>query len=141
MAESLQGIRALPTGDFQSILEDEWENDSQRSLQQVPNETINATGLSSIHQNLSSSFSHLRRGLANCMADITNHKTQWPWRSMQINYHQSVCRLSYQRIKLLSKIFMIKTTVMQSYLDISKQWFRIKRRKLVGCEQQKWKRI
>ena len=40
MAESLQGIRALPMGDVQSILEGKLENDSQRSLQQVPNESI-----------------------------------------------------------------------------------------------------
>ena len=57
MAESQQGIRALRTGDVQSILEGESENDSQRSLPQVPNKTIDATGLSGIRQNLSSSFS------------------------------------------------------------------------------------
>ena len=59
MAESLQGISALPTGDIQSILEGELENDSQHSLSQVPNETIDATGLSSVRQNLSSSFNSL----------------------------------------------------------------------------------
>ena len=48
MAESIQGIRALPMGDIQSILEDESENDSQRSLPQVPNETIDASGLSGV---------------------------------------------------------------------------------------------
>ena len=67
MAESQQGIRALRTGDVQSILEGESENDSQRSLPQVPNETIDATGLFGIRQNLSSSFSHFRRGLANAI--------------------------------------------------------------------------
>ena len=64
MAESLQGIRALPMGDIQSILEGESEDDSQHSLPQVPDTTVDTTGLSSIHQNLSSSFSHLQRGLA-----------------------------------------------------------------------------
>ena len=64
MTESRQGIRALPTGDVQSILEGESENDSQHSLPQVPNETIDATGLSGICQNLSSLFSCFRRGLA-----------------------------------------------------------------------------
>ena len=57
--------RALHTGDVQSILEE--EEDSQCTLPQVPNETIDATGLSGICQNLSSSFSHFRRGLASCI--------------------------------------------------------------------------
>ena len=68
MAESRQGIRALQTGDVQSILEGKSENESQRSLLQVPNETIDATGLSGVHQNLSSSFSHFRRGLASAIS-------------------------------------------------------------------------
>ena len=68
MAESQQGIRALRTGDVQSILEGESENDSQCSLPQVPNETIDATGLSGVHQNLSSSFSCFRRGLASAIS-------------------------------------------------------------------------
>ena len=67
MAESQQGIRALRTGDVQSILEGESENDSQRSLLQVPNKTIDATGLSGVRQNLNSSFSHFRRGLASAI--------------------------------------------------------------------------
>ena len=73
MAESQQGIRALRTGDVQSILEGESENDSQRSLPQVPNKTIDATGLSGVRQNLSSSFNHFRRGLASV---ISRHPTQ-----------------------------------------------------------------
>ena len=73
MAESQQGIRALRTGDIQSILEGESEYDSQRSLPQVPNETIDATGLSGVRQNLSSSFSRFRRGLASA---ISRHPTQ-----------------------------------------------------------------
>ena len=73
MAESQQGIRALRTGDVQSILEGESENDSQRSLLQVANETIDARGLSGVRQNLSSSFSHFRRGLASA---ISLHPTQ-----------------------------------------------------------------
>ena len=72
MAESNQGIRALRTGDVQSILEGEPENDSQHSLPQVPNETIDTTGLSSVHLNLSSSFNHLRRGLANRIGQQSN---------------------------------------------------------------------
>ena len=44
------------------------ENDSQCSLPQVPNETIDATGLSGVRQNLSSSFSHFRRSLASAIS-------------------------------------------------------------------------
>ena len=59
MAESIQGIRALPIGDVQSILEGESENDSQHSLLHVPDATIDTTGFSSVRQNLSSSFNRL----------------------------------------------------------------------------------
>ena len=72
MAESNQGIRALRTGDVQSILEGEPENDSQRSLPQVPNKTIDTTSLSSVRQNLSSSFNLLRRGLASRISQQSN---------------------------------------------------------------------
>ena len=72
MAESLQGIRALPMGDVQSILEGESENDSQHLLSQVPDATVDTTGLSSICQNLSSSFNCLRRGLASHIGRHTN---------------------------------------------------------------------
>ena len=72
MAESNQGIRALRTGNVQSILEGEPENDSQRSLPQVPNETIDTTSLSSVRQNLSSLFNLLRRGLASRISQQSN---------------------------------------------------------------------
>ena len=52
MAEA-NGIRDLPKQDVQSILEGFSIDDSQRSLPQVPNETL---GLSSVSQTLSSSF-------------------------------------------------------------------------------------
>ena len=68
MAESRQGIWALRTGDVQRILEGESENNSQCSLPQVPNKTIDATGLSGVRQNLSYSFSHFRRGLASAIS-------------------------------------------------------------------------
>ena len=48
------------------------ENDSQHSLLQVPNATIDATGLSSIQQNLSLSFDRLRRGIASHIGRNTN---------------------------------------------------------------------
>ena len=72
MAETSQGIHALQTGDIQSILEGEPENDNQCSLLQVPNKTIDTMGLSSVCQNLSSSFNRLRRGLANCIGRQSN---------------------------------------------------------------------
>ena len=52
MAEA-NGIRDLPKQDVQSILEGFSIDDSERSLPQVPNETL---GLSSVSQTLSSSF-------------------------------------------------------------------------------------
>ena len=61
MAEA-NGICELPKEGVQSILEGYSVNDSDRSLPQVPNETL---GLSSIRQNQSSSFNRLRRGITN----------------------------------------------------------------------------
>ena len=55
MAEA-NGIRDLPKQGIQSILEGFSIDDSERSLPQVPNETL---GLSSISQTLSSSFNRL----------------------------------------------------------------------------------
>ena len=69
MAEA-NGIRELPEQDIQSILEGYSIDDSERSLPQVPNETL---GLSSISQTLSSSFNQLRRGITN---RIRKHTSQ-----------------------------------------------------------------
>ena len=55
MAEA-NGIRELPKQGIQSILKGYSFNDSDRSLPQVPNETLD---LSSISQTLSSSFNRL----------------------------------------------------------------------------------
>ena len=52
MAEA-NGICELPYQDIQRILEGYSIDDSERSLPQVPNETL---GLSSVSQTLSSSF-------------------------------------------------------------------------------------
>ena len=68
MAEA-NGIHDLPKEGIQSILEGYSVNNSDRSLPQVPNETL---GLSSIRQNLSSSFNRLRRGITNCISRNTN---------------------------------------------------------------------
>ena len=55
MAEA-NGIHELPKEDVQSILEGYSDDDSNRSLPQVPNETL---GLSRVSQTLSSSFNQL----------------------------------------------------------------------------------
>ena len=68
MAEA-NGIRELPKRGVQSILEGCSIDDSERSLPQVPNETL---GLSSVSQTLSSSFSRLRRGITNRIGKHTS---------------------------------------------------------------------
>ena len=69
MAEA-NGIHELPKQGIQSILEGYSVDDSDRSLPQVPNETL---GLSSISQTLSSSFNRLQRGISN---HISKHTSQ-----------------------------------------------------------------
>ena len=71
MAEA-NGIRDLPTEQVQSILEGYSDNESQHSLPQVPDTTIDGTGLSSVRQNISSSFNRLRRGIASRMGRNVN---------------------------------------------------------------------
>ena len=68
MAEAT-GIRELPKQGVQSILKGYSVDDSQRSLPQVPNETL---GLSSVSQTLSSSFNRLRRGITNRIGKHTS---------------------------------------------------------------------
>ena len=90
MAEA-NGIRELPKEGIQSILEGYSVNVSNRSLPQVPNETL---GLSSIRQNLSSSFNSLRRGITNRIGRNTNQpQNQTP---MEVDAEQlsptSLCR-------------------------------------------------
>ena len=68
MAEA-NGIHNLPKEVVQSILKGYSVNDSDRSLLQVPNETL---GLSSMRQNLSSSFNCLQRGITNRIVRNTN---------------------------------------------------------------------
>ena len=63
------GIRDLPKQGVQSILEGFSIDDSERSLPQVPNETL---GLSSVSQTLSSSFNRLRRGITNRIGKHTS---------------------------------------------------------------------
>ena len=68
MAEA-NGIRELPKQGIQSILEGYSIDDSERSLPQVPSETL---GLSSVSQTLSSSFNQLRRGITNRIGKHTS---------------------------------------------------------------------
>ena len=68
MAEA-NGIRDLPKQGIQSILEGFSIDDSERSLPQVPNETL---GLPSVGQTLSSSFNRLRRGITNRIGKHTS---------------------------------------------------------------------
>ena len=68
MAEA-NGIRDLPKQGVQSILEGFSIDDSERSLPQVPNETL---GCSSVSQTLSSSFNRLRRGITNRIGKHTS---------------------------------------------------------------------
>ena len=63
------GIRDLPKQGVQSILEGFSIDDSERSLPQVPNETL---GRSSVSQTLSSSFNRLRRGITNRIGKHTS---------------------------------------------------------------------
>ena len=75
MAE-VNGIRELPKQGVQRILKGYSIDDSERSLPQVPNETLD---LSSVSQTLSSSFNRLRRGITNQIAKHTSqpqHQTQ-----------------------------------------------------------------
>ena len=68
MAEA-NGICELPKEGIKSILEGYSVNDSDRSLPQVPNETL---GFSSIRQNLTSSFNRLQRGITNRIGKMTS---------------------------------------------------------------------
>ena len=88
MAEA-NGIRELPKQGIQSILEGYSIDDSERSLPQVPKETL---GLSSVSQTLSSSFNRLRRGITNQIGNtLVSHNTRQLRRSMQNNCHPLVC--------------------------------------------------
>ena len=74
MVEAAQGIRDITTECVQSMLDGKSDLSSQLSLPQVPDATIDGTGLSSIRQNLSSSFNHLHRGIVNHIGQGTNQQ-------------------------------------------------------------------
>ena len=134
MAEA-NGIRELPKEGIQSILKGYSVNDSDRSLPQVPNETI---GLSSVRQNLSSSFNHLRRGITNRIGNITNQpQNQTP---MEVDAEQ------LSPTSLHTQLTAYQTTVrnLQAQNDCNMELLRwletavmTKTRKLVACETRK----
>ena len=74
MAEA-SSIHKLRKEGVQSILEGYSDNESDRSLPQVPNETIS---LSSVRQNLSMSFNRLRRDITDRMGRHTNQSQNQP---------------------------------------------------------------
>ena len=88
MAEA-NGICELPKQGVQSILEGFSIDDSERSLPQVPNETL---GLSSVSQTLSSSFNRLRRGITNRIGNtLVNHNIKHQLKLTRNNCHPLVC--------------------------------------------------
>ena len=114
MAEA-NGIHNLPKEGIQSILKGYSVNDSDRSLLQVPNKTL---GLSSVGQNLSSSFNHLQRGITNCKTRNTNQpQNQAP---MEVDAEQlSPISLPTQLTAYQStEIYTNKMIAMRNYSDI-----------------------
>ena len=132
MAEA-QGIRDLTTEGVQSILDGESDNDSQCSLPQVPDATIDRTGLSSIRQNLSSSFNHLWRGITNCIGRDTN-QSQNPTdmeidteqlsptslRTQLVTYQNTVKDLYYQNQRNAELLGRLETVVSKKESKISR---------------------
>ena len=82
MAEA-NGIHELPKQGIQSILEGYSVNDSNRSLPQVPNETL---GISSVSQTLSSFFNRLQGGITNRISKHTGQPQQQA--PMEVNAEQ-----------------------------------------------------
>ena len=103
MAEANHGICDIAMKGVQNILEGYSENDSLCSLLQVPDATIDATGLSNVRQNLSSSLNHLRRGITSCISRNTN-QVQNP-KDMEIDAKQ------LSRTSLLTQLAAYQNTV------------------------------
>ena len=129
MAEA-NGIRELAKEGIQSILKGYSVNDSDRSLPQVPNETL---GLSSVRQNLSSSFNQLRRGRTNRISKNNNQpQSQTPMEvdtaqlsptslHTQLTAYQSIVRTLHeqndQNAELLRRL---EAAVMEKDVEISR---------------------
>ena len=131
MAEA-SSIRKLPKEGIQSILEGYSVNDSHRSLPQVPNETL---GLSSVQQNLSSSFNRLRRGITNQIGNITNQlQNQTPMEvdteklsptslhTQLMAYQATVRYLHAQNDHNAELLGWLESTVVNKDVEISRLW-------------------
>ena len=128
MAEA-NGIRDLPKEGVQSILEGYSVNDSHRSLPQVPSNTL---GLSSLWQNLSSSFNHLRRGITNHIGRNTNQvQNQTPMevdaeqlssislRTQLTTYQSTVRNLHEQNDCNAELLGCLEATIIEKGMEIS----------------------
>ena len=128
MAEA-NGICELPKEGIQSILEGYSVNDSNRSLPQVFNETL---GLSSIRQNLSSSFNRLQRGITNRIGKMTSQlQSQTPMevdteqlsptnlRTQLTAYQSTVRTLHKQNDRNAELLGRLEAAVMEKDAEIS----------------------
>ena len=137
MAEA-NGIRDLPKQGVQSILKGFSIDDSERSLPQVPNETL---GLSSVSQTLSSSFNQLQRGITNrienTLVNLNNkHQMKLTWSNChpQLRTHltayQATVRTLHEQNDHNAELFgCLEAAVTEKML------------KLVGYVMKKWEKI
>ena len=129
MAEA-NGIRDLPKQGIQSILEGFSIDDSERSLPQVPNETL---GLSSVSQTLSSSLNRLRRGITNRIGKHTSqpqHQTSTEVDAEQLSptslrthltaYQPMVRTLHEQNDRNAELLGCLEAAVMEKDVEISR---------------------
>ena len=129
MAEA-NGICELPKEGIRSILKGYSVNDSHRSLPQVPNETL---GLSSVRQNLSSSFNRLRRGITNRIGKNTSQpQNQTPMevdaeqlsptslRTQLTAYQSTVRTLHEQNDRNAELLEHLEAAVMEKDVEISR---------------------
>ena len=123
-------ICELPKQGVQSILEGYSIDDSERSLPQVPNETL---GLSSVSQTLSSSFNRLQRGITNRIRKHTSqpqHQTSnevdmeqlspTSLRTHLTTYQAMVRTLHEQNHRKAELLGCLEATVMEKDAEISR---------------------
>ena len=129
MAEA-NGICELPKQGVQSILKGYSVDNSERSLPQVPNETL---GLPSVSQTLSSSFNRLRRGITNRIRKHTSqpqHQTSNEVDTEQLSptslrthltaYQATVRTLHEQNNHNAELLGCLEATVMEKDAEISR---------------------
>ena len=128
MAEA-NGIHELPKQGIQSILQGYSIDDSDRSLPEVPNETL---GLSSISQTLSPSFNRLQRGITNRIGKHTSqpqHQTPTEVDAEQLSptslrthltaYQSTVRTLHEQNDRNAELLGCLEAAVMEKDAEIS----------------------